>query len=155
MYSFAFGRDDAATITPVYGGAPYSLTAGAGTDNVAQTGAVIDLRDDFGTTRFGSGTAIVTAGATLAAGKTLTVSGRWENSADGVDYEPVGDAVTVLTLTGPTGGGAVTGAGKVGINIYAAERYIRFAYTPNLSSASTDTAVVQVAYVLTSPTVVG
>jgi len=155
MSHFGLGRDDAALIVPAFAAAEYSLTAGAGTDNVEKTAAALDLRDQFDTTRFGSAIAMVTAAATLAAGATLTVSAIWEHSADGVTYAEIGTDRVILTLTGPTGGGTVTGAGKLGCNLLEAERFVRVKYTPDLSAAGADTAKIGVGYVLSSPTQIG
>jgi hypothetical protein len=152
--STALGRDDAALMTPVYCKAEYDLTAGAGSDNAEQTGAALDLRDNFGTRRFQSGTAVIAATATLAAAATLTVTAIWEHSDDGSAWAEIGTDETVLTLTGPTGGGTVTGAGVLGINLAEAKRHVRVKFTPDLSAAGTDTAKVATAYVLTSPTAI-
>ncbi len=154
MFTPAFGRDDAALITPAYAKAEYDLTAGAGTDNAEQTCAALDLRDGFGTTRFGSLIAVVSATATLADAKTLAVSGIFEHSDDGVSYAEIGSDHTMMTLTGPAGGGTVTGAAVLGCNLAEAKRFVRFKFTPDLSAGGADTAKVGTAYLLTSPTAI-
>lgn len=151
MFTPAMGRDDAALLTPAFAKAEYSLTAGAGTDNVEQTCAALDLRDGFGTKRFGSATAIVAATATLAAAATLVISGIWEHSDDGGTYAEIGTDTVLLTLTGGTGGTTETGAGLLGCNLAEAKRFVRFKELPNLSASGTDTAKVSVVYVLSSP----
>lgn len=154
MFSTAMGRDDAATITPAFAKAEYSLTAGAGSDATEQTCAALDLRDAFGTNRFGSLTAVVTATATLAATKTLVVSGIFEDSPDGVTYTEIGVDVTLLTLTGGAGGTTETGAAVLGCNLAEAQRFVRFKHLPDLSATGTDTGKVSVAYVLSSPSAI-
>ncbi|OSQ32000.1 hypothetical protein, partial [Thalassospira sp. MCCC 1A01428] len=134
---------------PAFAKAEYDLTAGAGTDNAAQTCAVLDLGSDFDDIRFGSGTAIVATTATLDEGETLIVTGKWQQSVDNAAWADVKDGETVLTLLGATGGTTETGAGKLGVNLAEASRYVRFVYTPDLSAADTDTAKVSVQYVFT------
>jgi hypothetical protein len=151
MFTPAFGRDDATLMTPVYAKAEYDLTAGAGTDNVEQTCAALDLRDQFGTKRFGSLTAVVAATAALSAAATLIVTGIFEHSADGVTYTEIGTDETMLTLNGGVGG-TLTGSAVLGCNLAEAERFVRFKFTPDLSAANTDTAKVETVYLLTSPT---
>lgn len=151
MFTPAMGRDDAALMTPAFASARLSVTAGSVSDGAEHLCEVLDLRDDFGTKRFGSLTAVVTATATLAATKTLVVTGIFEQSPDGVTYEEIGTDKTLLTLTGGAGGSTETGAAVLGCNLAEAERHVRFKPTPNLSAANTDTAEIGVAYVLTSP----
>lgn len=152
MFTTAFGRDDAAIMTPVYARAEYDLTAGAGTDNAEQTCATIDLRDDFGTRRFGSLTAVVAATTVLAEAKTLTVSGIFEHSTDDSAWVEIGTDTVMLTLAGPSGGATVTGSAALGCNLAEAERFVRFKFKPDLSASGTDTAKVEAVYLLTSPT---
>lgn len=154
MFTTAFGRDDAALMTPVYAHAEYDLTAGAGTDNVEITCAAIDLRDDFGTTRFASLTVAVAATATLAASKTLVIGGIFEHSANESDWTEIGADTVMMTLEGPSGGATLTGAAVLGCNLAEAERFVRFKFTPNLSATGTDTAKVETVYLLTSPTAI-
>jgi hypothetical protein len=152
MFTPALGRDDATLMTPAFAKAEYDLTAGAGTDNVEQTCATLDLRDDFGTKRFASLTAAIAATATLAAGETLTVTGIFEHSEDESTWEEIGSDETVLVLEGPSGGATVTGAAVLGCNLAEADRHVRFKFKPDLSAAGTDTAKVASVYLLTSPT---
>lgn len=149
MLTSALGRDDAALVTPAFAATEYGLTAGAGTDNARQTGATLDLRDGFGTVRFTSLTAVVSASATLAADKTLTVTGQFEHSSDNTTWSAIGTAPALLTLTGAAGGSTGTGAAVLGCNLAEAQRFVRFAYTPDLSATGTDTAKVSVVYALT------
>ncbi|WP_431856609.1 hypothetical protein [Azospirillum sp.] len=151
MFTPAMGRDDAALFTPAFAKAEYDLTAGAGSDNAEQTCAALDLRDDFGTKRFGTAIAIIAATATLAVAATLVVTGIWEHSDDGATYTEIGTDETMLTLTGGAGGSTETGAAALGCNLAEAKRFVRFKEKPNLSAADTDTAKVSVVYVLSSP----
>lgn len=151
MFSTAFGRDDAATITPAFAMAQLSITAGGAGDGSEQTSTALNLRDDFGTTRFGSLIAVVTATATLAEAKTLVVTGIFEHSVDGATYQEIGEDVTLMTLTGGAGGSTETGAAVLGCNLAEAEAYVRFKVKPDLNATGTDTAKVAVAYVLSSP----
>ncbi len=146
----ALGRDDAAYMTPAFAKAEYDLTAGAGTDGVAQTCAVLDLETEFDDIRFGSGTAMVCATATLSAGDSLAITGKWQQSPDNATWADVNGAQSILTLIGADGGSTETGGAKLGINLAEAQRYVRFVYTPDLSAADTDTAKVSAIYVLTS-----
>ena len=155
MQTTAFGRNDAALVTPAFAAAEYSLTAGGGTDAVEQTLAAIDLATAFDTRRFASAILVLAATAALTATKTLILgSVKWEHSDDGVTYAAVKAGVTVLTLTGPQGGGTMTGAAVLGLNVAEAKRYVRAKYTPDLSAANTDTAKVSTAYVLTNPSAI-
>lgn len=151
MFAPAFGRDDAALVTPAYAKAEYDLTAGAGSDNSEQTAATLDLAGDFGTVRYSSLTAVVAATATLAEDKTLTITGIFEHSDDSSTWVEIGTDTAMLTLTGPTGGGTLTGAAVLGCNLAEANRYVRFKFLPDLSATGTDTAKVASAYLLSSP----
>lgn len=146
----ALGRDDAVYMTPVYAAAEYDLVAGAGTDNVEQTCATVDRMTAFDNIRHASATAVVAATATLAEGETLTVSGIWEHSDDDSNWTEIGEDVTMITLTGGSGGSTETGAAVLGINLVEADQHVRFKYLPDLSADDTDTAKVQVQYVFTS-----
>lgn len=149
----ALGRDDAALLTPVHAAVETSLTAGGAGDNTEITTGQIDLRDQFGTRRFGTLSLVLTARAVLAAAATLTLkSVRFEHSDDATTWSEVKPGATVLTLTGPAGGGTLTGATVIGCNLLEAKRYVRAKFTPDLSAAGTDTARVSAAYLLTSPT---
>lgn len=152
MFTTAFGRDDAALMTPAFCLAEYDLTAGAASDNAEQTGAALDLLTAFGAKRFGSLAVALAVTATLAATKTLTLSAIFEHSDDGVTYSEIGADTALLTLTGGVGGTTETGAAVLGCNLAEAKRYVRVKFLADLSAANTDTAKVSSLYVLTSPT---
>ena len=149
----ALGRDDAALLTARHCAVETSLTAGGAGDNTEITGAQLDLRDDFGTKRFGSLTLVLTARATLAAAQALALKAvRFEHSDDATTWSDVEPGQTLLTLTGPAGGGTLTGAAVIGCNLLEAKRFVRAKFTPDLSAGATDTAKMTAAYVLSSPT---
>jgi hypothetical protein len=152
MFTTAFGRDDAALMTPAFCLAEHDLTAGGAGDNAEQTGAALDLLTDFDTKRFASLTLALAVTATLAEAATCTVSAIFEHSDDGVTYAEIGSDETVLTLTGGAGGSTETGAAVLGCNLAEAKRYVRAKFTANLSAVNTDTAKVASVYLLTSPT---
>lgn len=148
----ALGRDDAALLTPRFCAVETSLTAGGAGDNTEITGAQLDLRDDFGTRRFGSLSLVLSARATVAAGQALALKAvRFEHSDDAAAWSDVEPGATALTLTSEAGG-TVTGAAVIGCNLLEAKRYVRAKFTPDLSASGTDTAKVSAAYVLSSPT---
>lgn len=153
MFTTALGRDDAALLKAAYAKAEYDLTAGAGSDNSEQTCATLNLLTGFSTVRYQSGTLVLAATATLAEAATLTVTAIWEHSANNSDWVEIGTDKTILTLTGPTSGGTVTGAAVIGINIAEANSYIRAKFKGDLSAANTDTAKIETVYLLTSPSV--
>lgn len=149
----ALGRDDAALLTPRFCAVETSLTAGGAGDNTEITGGQIDLRDAFGTKRFGSLTLVLTARATLTAAQTLALKAvRFEHSDDASAWSEMKAGATTLTMTGPEGGGTVTGEAVLGCNLLEAKRFVRAKFTPDLSAGATDTAKVSAVYVLSSPT---
>lgn len=147
----AKGRNDAALIVPAHAMPEHAFTAGGAGDGAEQTAATLDLRDGFGTKRFTSLIAVVSAVAVLAATKTLAVTGIFEHSEDGATWAEIGTDVGLLTLTGGAGGTTETGAAVLNCNLTEAERYVRFKIKGDLSAADTDTAKLGVSYVLTNP----
>jgi hypothetical protein len=144
----ALGRDDAAYFTPVFAAAETAVTAAGAGDNTEITTAQIDLRDQFGTTRFTSLTLTVAAQATLAATRALDLkSVRFQHSDDANTWDDVKPGVTLLSLTS-VAGGTVTGAADIGCILAEAKRYVRAKFTPDLSAAGTDTAKVSAVYIL-------
>ena len=115
-----------------------SITAGGAGDNAAITGTTID--------RYNYGVALcavfdIRFQATMANANTLTLKSLQ------IEHSPDGATWTVLTtFTDP--GVVLTGAGntqqgvaRVGTSLREAYRYIRFDFTPDLSAANTDTAI--------------
>jgi hypothetical protein len=146
----ALGRNNAVYMAALFAATEYALTAGAGTDNSEQTCATVNRLTAFDAVRHQSAAAIIAATATLAATKTLTITGIWEHSRDNVTWAEIGTDTALLTLTGATGGSTETGAAVLGINLAEADQYVRFKQLSDLSATGTDTAKVQVQYVFTS-----
>jgi hypothetical protein len=112
-----------------------SITAGGTGDNTALTGATIDRLG------YGSSCFVIAYKTTLAASETLSFAAEYQVSADGTNWD------TAVALQGATVArtGAVTnghGVVKFDVNMEGLKRYIRFNFTPDLSRANTDTAVV-------------
>ncbi len=149
MKTTALGRDDAALLTPAYAAPETAVTAGGAGDNTEVTTAALDLRDQFGTTRYTSLTLLLAASATLTASQSLALKAvRFQHSDDGTTWVDVAAGVVLATITGT---GAVTGAAKLGCNLVEAKRFVRAKYTPDLSASGTDTAKVGAAFVLSGP----
>jgi hypothetical protein len=144
----ALGRNDAAYFTAVFAAAETAVTAAGAGDNTEITTAHLDLRDQFGTTRFTSLTLTLAAIATLSANRSLDLKAvRFQHSDDATTWEDVKPGTTVLSLTGPAAG-TVTGAADMGCNLAEAKRYVRAKFTPDLSATATDTAKVSAVYML-------
>lgn len=134
-----------------------TITAGAGNDNTELNGVVID--------RQGALTAkvIVTATATLAAGKKLEVNltlQDGDNSAlsDAADVtavlQPLGAADSeVLELLDSGSGSTMTGQFEMDISLDRLKRYMRVQAKGNLDATGTDTATIAVVVVLGGKTV--
>ncbi len=135
-------RDVASLLTAKIASVFDSATAGGTGDATAVNGTTID--------RFAGGGVPLNAElllvwkAVLAAAATLSLGAvKVQDSADGstwADYQTFTDPGVVAT--GPAGGGTVYGVTKLGVNLGSARRYIRFNFTPDLSAANTDTAIV-------------
>jgi hypothetical protein len=136
----SLGRNPAADLFALYAGAAVAVTAGGASDNTEALTPAIDLLalpDRFEAVAF---TGSVTT--TLAAGKSLTVTGKFITSDDDVTYSDMTSAAAVLTLSS-TAGGTVTGAFVTDCSLEYAKRYVKFSITPDLSAANTDTANIQ------------
>lgn len=124
-----------------------SLTAGGAGDNTAVTGLALDLQT-LGRPQSlvleWTFQAVLAAAATLQI-KTLVIEDSADNSAWATYVPPKPDAALAapgVVATGPGGGGTVRGVSRIGVNLTAARRYVRFTWTPDLSAANTDTAIV-------------
>ena len=132
-----------------------TVTAGAGQDNVAQTGLIVDRQ---GTNWSQKVTVVFLFTTSLAATKTLSLKsvvlshGQASNMSDTAAYSSPADAVVA---TGATT--AVPSTKTYEIDLKGAGRYLQLAYTPDLSNTGTDTAEFAVIYAFdqpyTSPTV--
>ena len=136
----ALGRNPASDIYALYAGAAVAVTAGGAGDATEALTPAIDLTalPD----RFEAVTFVAPVTATLAATKSLTVTGKFITSDDDVTYTDMTSASTVLTLSS-TAGGTVTGAIVADCSLEYAKRYVKFGITPDLSAANTDTANIQ------------
>jgi hypothetical protein len=112
-----------------------SITAGGTGDDTALTGASID-RLGYGSTSF-----VIAYKTTLAASETLSFAAEYQVSSDNSNWDT---AVTLQAATVARTGAVTNGQGvvKFDVNLEGLKRYIRFNFTPNLSRANTDTAVV-------------
>lgn len=111
-----------------------ATAAGTG-DNTAVTGATIDRQG------YGSGKFVVAWKTTLGASETLTIAAEYQDSADGSTWNT---ATSLQAATTVKTGAATNAVGEEEFNVDFAglQRYVRFNFTPNLSAAGTDTAVV-------------
>lgn len=140
------GKNISAQIGAAYALASTSLTAGGGGDNTLITGTTINTAaaltapavypKDFNSVAF-----VIGGTATLAAGKSITVTALIEDSADGSSWATLVASATIVSVTS-AGGGTVTFTGKIGADLTAARQYVRVKATPDLSATGTDTAVV-------------
>ncbi len=121
-----------------------SWTAAGAGDNTTKTGLTID-RAAFVNNGSLPESAIFSllADATLASGATLSVAWTVQHSTDNSNWTTYGANTTASTafLTGPSGGGRVTGQNNFAVNLSSAFRYVRANFVPDLSAAGTDTAV--------------
>lgn len=138
-------RDAGAFHAARYGSTSTLTAAGTG-DNTEVNADAIDRRG------FQSVTVYLGFTATLAATKTLTLSGNLQDCSDlaGTGAADFGDALpATIVATGPGGGGVVKGTVRLGnFNLGMARTHIRAQYTPDLSASGTDTATVWLIYVL-------
>lgn len=115
-----------------------AITAGGAGDNTQIDGVSIDIRTlpkRPATVLFA-----IPVTATLAANETCIVTGLVQKSVDGSTWVTIVASATLLTLTGPAGGGTVTGVAELGADIIQSDaNFVRFRATPDLSRANTDT----------------
>lgn len=135
----ALGRDIKAETKPVYALASTALTAAAGGDNTEIVGATLNLA---ALPKAESVVFEVPCKAILTATKTLIVTGKIQDSANGSDWADLVASATLLTLTGGSGGSTEYGVARVGVDLNKARQYVRACATPDLSATATDTAVV-------------
>lgn len=132
-----------------------SWTAGGASDSVTWTGISINRAS------FSSGSlprsldAAVFYDATLASGKTLSLTWDIQDSADGSTWNDYATESIGVVATGPSGGGRVVGmarfsgaannssepSGTPGVDLTGARAYVRALIVPHLSATGTDTAV--------------
>ncbi len=98
-------------------------------------------RTSFGGSMPLSGELAALFSATLASGKTLSVSFDLQDSPDGVNFSDYATQAATVVATGPAGGGTVSGQSAFNVNLSGARRYLRALMVPTLSATGTDTAV--------------
>ena len=136
----ARGEDLKAETLSAFALASTAVTAGGSGDNTEVVGVTIDIGSLA--ERPNSVSFEVPFVATLAATQTGVVTGLIQQSVDGTTWTTLVASATLLTLTGPSGGGTVRGVARIGSSLLKKDcNYIRVKATPNLSAANTDTAV--------------
>lgn len=131
-----------------------SWTAGGASDAVTWTGISIN-REGFVTGSIPrSMDAIVYYDATLASGKTLSLTWDLQDSPDGTNWSDYQTEAATVIATGPSGGGRVVGvarlldqstnapSGTPGANLSSARAYVRLNVIPHMSATGTDTAII-------------
>ena len=135
----AFGCDIASQILLKHALAETNATAAGSGDATLITGSTLDLTALAQRPR--SVCFAIPCEATLAATKTLVVTGSIETSADGSNWDVEVATATLLTLTGQTGGSTEKGFAKVGCTLAKKDvKYVRVKATPDLNASGTDTA---------------
>ena len=117
-----------------------ALTAGGSGDATTVTGVTIDREGFAGGSLPNSALIGALFSATLASGKTLSVTFDVQDSPDGTNFSDYATTTALVAATGPSGGGTVVGELNVQVNLTSARRYFRVLFYPDLSAVSTDTA---------------
>ena len=120
---------------PTSSSAPLAITAAGTGDATAVTGQTIDTQAQRGD----SMVFIVAAHADLTATKVLTVAAELQESSDDSTWDTA--EVLWAAATVVSGTGEQYGSKMARVDLIARKRYIRFNYTPDMSAASADTAV--------------
>jgi len=118
-------------------GAPLTIVAGGAGDAVAVTGATINTAT---LDNPDSCTAVISFITALAASETLSIAAEVQYSSDGTAFDT---AVSLQSSTVvATGAGNKTGVVEFDISLRSQKQYFRINFTPDLSRALTDTAIV-------------
>jgi len=135
----SLSRDIKSEIRSVFALTSTSVTAGGSGDNTEVDGASLNKA----TIGFKAESVVfeVRVRAPLGAPETCIVTANLQDSANGSSWADITTPAVVLTLTGPGGGGTVTGVARLGYDLNKARQYIRIQATPDCSRANTDTAV--------------
>lgn len=147
----SLGRDIAGELLLMPAGPRLTGVAAGTGDNTNTKGTAIDtttLASPAASAGFSPGVRYesvvfaLAATSTLAAAATFTMTASIETAAASNFASPVvlKALTTVLTLTGPGGGGTLNGIGKIGCSLENALQYIRISYTGDLSAGSVDTS---------------
>lgn len=130
----------------VHAGAAFSATAGGSGDASEVSGTWIDRLADTPNAPPLCAKLIVPVTATLQSGATLVATANFQDAAataSPADYGTTDEVLTAsLVLTGPSGGGAVSGVIQLPVDLSGARQYVRAQYSINMDSTDTDTALV-------------
>ena len=131
-----------------------SWTAGGASDAVTWTGKSINRGSFVNGSLPRSLDAVVYYDATLASGKTLSLTWDLQDSPDGTNWSDYQTEAATVVATGVSGGGRVIGvarlarggsdapAGTPGADLAGARAYVRLNVVPDLNATGTDTAVI-------------
>lgn len=135
--------------------APYSWTAGGGSDSVSFTSSSVD-REGLSTGSLPLSADIeVYYSATLGSGQTLSFLFDLQTGPDNSTWTDYVTEASTVVVTGPSGGGLVSGVARLivassnnpantpGVGLGGAQRYLRLAGVPHMSRTGTDTAIIQ------------
>lgn len=137
-------RDIGAHITGRAGGAVEATAGGAG-DAAEVNGPWIDRQGYL------SGKLIITYQATLGDGETLSVAANLQDASDdsGTGAADFGNAAaSAVRATGGSGGTTERGVVEIDVDLSGAKQYVRPQFTPDLSAANTDVAILAATLVL-------
>lgn len=132
------------TLKPIFGDV-MSITAGAGSDNIAYSSA------EFDTAMYNTMLIMVSGEATLAEGETLKVTVKvTESATSGGSFTDAETLATTATIaTGGSGGSTEDGVVAYTVDISQYARYQIVEVTPDLSASGTDTATLVSSIILT------
>lgn len=119
-----------------------AITAAGSGDATTVTGQTIDREGFAGGSLPNSAEIAVLFSATLASGKTLSVTFDVQDSPDGTNFSDYATSAALVAATGPSGGGTVRGQLEYQVNLTSARRYVRLLFVPDCSATGTDTATV-------------
>lgn len=136
---FSAQKDLGAEIKCKFAAGSRFVAAGAG-DNSEVTGPTIDRYGASGVQRYNSAVVAVGTRAVLTAAATLSLRLRYQESADGSNWDAAVElyAPTVVS-TGGGGGSTEQQVKETSLDLSARKRYLRFLVTPDLSAGATDT----------------
>ncbi|MDR3495299.1 MAG: hypothetical protein P4L82_11925 [Ancalomicrobiaceae bacterium] len=147
-------RSVAEALTPKALSNSLSWTAGGASDAATWTGIAINRAAFSNGALPRSADVFVAYDATLASGKTLSVSYAFKDGADGTNFSDYATQTSTVIATGPSGGGRVVGVARLlnssgnaptgtpGVHLGSARNYVRCDIVPDLSATGTDTAVI-------------
>lgn len=135
--SFA-SRNVGAVVKTVNGGGGRLIAAGTG-DNTEVTGPTID-RAIAGGAMFLSAVVAFLASAVLTDTKKLKFGLKYQESADGSNWDTAVVIYASTDIITSAGGGAANGLKETDLDLSARKRYLRFLGTPDLDASGTDTA---------------